>query len=202
MKKVLFLLVAVAFLGACCNSGETKSDAKVATETTENPVVTIDSFLVIAGDYVGKELSVKGTADHVCKHGGKRIKLISTTSGESIHGEASESMGAFDAEIEGSDVLITGIVTETKIDSAYVDEWEAKEKEAIEKDEEEADMEHKQGVDHHAKLDEINEYRKQIAESEKGYISFYALEVSKYKKCSSEATDATEVTDTTETTEE
>ena len=191
MKKVLFLLVAVAFLGACNNS-KTTSEAKVADETTKNTVVTIDSFLVIAADYVGKELSVKGTADHVCKHGGKRIKLVSTTSGESIHGEASESMGAFDAEIEGSDVLITGIVLETKIDSAYVDEWEAKEKEAIEKDEEEADMEHKQGVDHHAKLDEINEYRKQIAESEKGYISFYALEVSKYKKCSDEKTEATE----------
>ena len=50
-------------------------------------------------------------------------------------------------------------------------------------------MEHKKGVDHHAKLDEINEYRKLIAESKKGYISFYAIEVNEYKQCSTESTE-------------
>lgn len=188
MKKVLFFLVAVAFLGAC-NNTKTTSENTISNEVTENSVITIDSFLVIAENFVGKELSVKGTADHVCKHGGKRIKLVSTDSGESIHGEASENMGAFDAEVEGSDVLITGIVLETRIDSTYVDEWEAQVKESIMNEEEESDMEHKQGVDHHAKLDEINDYRKQIAESEKGYISFYAIEVNEYKECSTESAE-------------
>ena len=179
MKKVLFLLVAVAFLGACNNS-KTTSENTETIEVTKNTSISIDSFLIVAGDYIGEELTVMGTADHVCKHGGKRIKLVSTETGESIHGEASETMGTFDAEVEGSDVLITGIVLETRIDETYLDEWEAKIKESIENEEEEAEMDHKKGVDHHAKLDEINAYRKQIEDGEKGYISFYAIDVNKY----------------------
>ena len=184
MKKLLFLFAIVALLGACCNSNKTNTETAIAN-SKECASITIDSFLVIAPDYIGKELTVKGTADHVCKHGGKRVKLLSTESGETIHGEASEDMGAFNAEIEGNSVCLTGKVLETKIDMAYVDEWEAGIKEAMEKEFDEADMEHKEGVDHHAKLDEINEYRKQIEASENGYISFYALDVVSYHMCDS-----------------
>jgi hypothetical protein len=183
MKKLIYLLfIATAAVAVACNNSQTKENKTEEKTAVNETFVSIDSFLVIAKNYVGKELTVKGTVDHVCKHGGKRVKIISTGTGESIHGEASENMGIFDAKLEGNDIYLTGIVKENRIDSAYLDKWE---KSIKEKDDEavENSQEHKGGVDHHAKLQEIEDYRKQIADSPEGYISFYYLEVSKYGKC-------------------
>lgn len=182
MKKLLFLIATVALLGAC-NNNTNKTATNNSTETEECESISVDSFLVIAENNVDKELTVKGTVDHVCKHGGKRVKIFSNCPSKTIHGEAAEGVGPFNVELEGSDVCLTGTVLETRIDMAYVDEWEAKENEAIAKNAEESEMEHKEGVDHHAKLDEIKKYREDIEASEKGYIAFYALNVTKFHEC-------------------
>jgi hypothetical protein len=131
---------------------------------------------------VGKEITVKGTVDHICKHGGKRVKIFGENPDNTLHGEASESTGAFNAELEGSDVCLTGIVAESKMDLAYVEEYEKNLLEAIEKNKEEVDMEHAKGVDHHAKLDEIKAWKEEIATNGKGYISSYYLDVTSYKE--------------------
>jgi len=186
MKKLLFAISITAMLGACCNNSP-KSDTQADTKKAACTSISVDSFLVIAPDFIGKELTVKGTVDHVCKHGGKRIKIFSSSPNNSIHGEASEKAGAFKAELEGSDVCLTGTVLETRIDMAYVDEWEAQVKKAMEEKSEEADMDHKKGVDHHATLENIKKHREEIEASEKGYIAFYALEVNDYHECNSDA---------------
>jgi hypothetical protein len=188
MRKLLFLIIPVALLGACCNNSN-KTTTTASTVTKECESISVDSFLVIAGDYVDKELTVKGTVDHVCKHGGKRVKIFSSCASKTIHGEAGEGVGPFNVELEGSDVCLTGTVLETRIDMAYVDEWEAKEKEAMEQNAEESEMEHKEGVDHHAKLDEIKKHREEIEASEKGYIAFYALNVTKFHECKTSTTE-------------
>lgn len=185
MKKLFFLFAAVTLLGACGNEKKTNSSDEVADEK-KCESISVDSFLVVAADYVGKELTVKGTVDHVCKHGGKRINVFTNDPNVTIHGEASEGVGSFDVELEGSDVCITGTVLETKIDMAYVDEWETKVKEQIAEEGEEgedADAEYVESVDNHAKLDKIQEYRDKIEASENGYLAFYDLEVTKYHEC-------------------
>jgi len=181
MKK-LFYLMFVTALFAACNNSQSKKNEKSGEQIVSAEAISIDSFLVVAKNYVDKELTVKGTVDHVCKHGGKRVKIVSTETGETIHGDAVENMGVFDVELEGSDICLTGIVKENRIDSTYLDKWEESIKES-ENDNVENGQEHKGGVDHHAKLQEIEEYRKQIADSPDGYISFYYLEVTKYEKC-------------------
>lgn len=184
MKNFLTLLmIAAVFAISCTNTKTNKTDNSEQKTEVCPPSISVDSFLVIAANNVNKELTVKGTIDHVCKHGGKRVKIFSNCPSKSIHGEAGEGIGAFKAELEGSDICLTGTVIETRIDMAYVDEWEAKVQKAIEENTEEADMEHKKGVDHHAKLEQIKKHREEIEASENGYIAFYALEVTKYTEC-------------------
>ena len=182
MKKLFFLFAAVALLSACSNNNKTNSNDVVADEK-KCESISVDSFMVVAHDFVGKEITVKGTVDHVCKHGGKRINVFTNDPNVTMHGEASESVGSFEVELEGSDVCITGTVLETRIDMAYVDEWETKVKEQVAEEGEDADVEHVESVDHHAKLDEIQEYRDEIEASENGYLAFYNLEVTKYHEC-------------------
>ncbi len=89
--------------------------------------------------------------------------ILGEESSKSIHGEAGETIGNFNAELEGSAVCLTGIVAESKIDLAYVDEYEKKVHAAIEEEKEEADMEHKEGVGHHAGLEKIAKWKEEIA---------------------------------------
>lgn len=187
MKNLFILLITVVFFSACCNSPKNQSSTNQAT--SEIAYLTVDSFLVVGADYVGKEITVKGTVDHICKHGGKRVKIFGENPDNSLHGEASESTGAFKAELEGSDVLLTGTVAESKMDLAYVEEYEKNLLEAIENNKEEAKMDHTKGVDHHAKLDEVKAWKEEIATNGKGYISSYYLEVTSYQEITGKTAD-------------
>ncbi|PKP09738.1 MAG: hypothetical protein CVU09_10595 [Bacteroidetes bacterium HGW-Bacteroidetes-4] len=185
MKNILILIVTLAFFSACNNNQ--KNQTSLPQATSEIEYITVDSFLVVAADFVGKEITVKGTVDHICKHGGKRVKIFGENPDNTLHGEASESTGAFNAELEGSEVCLTGIVAESKMDLAYVEEYEKNLLEAIEKNKEEVDMEHAKGVDHHAKLDEIKAWKEEIATNGKGYISSYYLDVTSYQEITDKA---------------
>ena len=179
MKRIVLILSVAAMFASCSNnSKQTASNAS----TNENAFISVDSFLTAAPSLLGKEVTVKGTVDHVCKHGGKRVKLIGCCASKSIHGEATESIGTFKAELEGSEVLLTGIVAESKIDSTYVATYEKNVLDAMEKEKPEANMEHTKGVDHHATLEKIKEWKEEIATNGKGYISTYYLEASKVEE--------------------
>lgn len=182
--KNLFLIAIIMAIFSACNNPQNKQESENKTAIAENTAISIDSFLTIAPDYIGKELTVKGTVDHVCQHGGKRVKIFGSNPDQTLHGEATEEVGAFQAELVGSDVCLTGIVAESKMDLAYVEEYEKSILEAMEKESEETEMEHAKGVDHHAKLDEIKAWKEEIATNGKGYISTYYLDVTKYNECS------------------
>ena len=186
IKKISLFLFAAALFGACCNNQ--KPSTTTSTDSTQVAAsISIDSFFTVAPQLLGKEVTVVGTADHVCKHGGKRVKLISTKTNQSIHGVASDQMGAFKPELEGTDVCITGIVAASKIDMAYVDEYEAGVKEAMAKEKEEVEMEHKEGVDHHADLEKIKQWREDIQASDSGFIPSYYIEVNSYHICQADS---------------
>lgn len=178
------------FLAACNQSSKTKTKTANADQTeVAKPVkVSVDSFLTVAENYLGKELIVYGTVDHVCKHGGKRLKMFGNNPQHTIHAEAAEALGQFNAELEGSDICVTGIVAENQMDSAYIAEYEANIKKAMNEADasdtemDEPDMEHKKGVDHHATLEKIENWKQEIKTNGKGYISTYYLEASEYHK--------------------
>ncbi len=184
MKKIMLMFFVAAIFVACSTNTKTTNEDSQNKAIEECDYISVDSFLVVAADFIGKELTVQGTVDHVCKHGGKRVKIFSSCPSKSIHGEAGETMGNFNAELEGSAVCLTGIVGESKMDLAEVDEYEKSIHEAMKENKEEADVELKEGVDHHASLEKIARWKAEIEASEKGYLSTYYLEVVKYDECS------------------
>jgi hypothetical protein len=52
------------------------------------------------------------------------VHVTDIETNEKIRVEAPEAMPAFARELEGSDIIVTGLLRETRIDAAYLDEWE------------------------------------------------------------------------------
>lgn len=114
MKKVIFALFTVALFMACNNSTKTTNTTNEKATTEECSPISVDSFLVVAADLIGKEVTVMGTVDHVCKHGGKKAQIFSSCPSKRIFAFAGESFGNFKAELEGSSICVIGKVIEIK----------------------------------------------------------------------------------------
>jgi hypothetical protein len=117
IKKLLFVVFAVGLLAACNNQSNEEATAVTTTE-----------FATVAENMVDKTVTIEGTVLHVCKHGGKkmfigddRVKII-----------ASETLAAFDQELEGSTVTVTGIIREEAVPILAEDTAEPKHEEGSE----------------------------------------------------------------------
>ncbi len=202
MKRIITAAIALAFgitlITACGNNagyGEAAGSAMTLAKLFEKP----DQF-------IDKEVLLTGTVTHVCKHGGKRVHITDTETNEVIRVEAGENMSAFARELEGSDIVVTGVLRETRIDKAYLDEWEqevlAANAEAAEEAKKEAKKEEagktttKGGQqaeqahvgntenDGHVEpqgLDAVNAKREELKASGKPYLSQWHLECKSYK---------------------
>jgi len=114
MKKLIFALFAMALFVACNNGTKTTNTTDNKAVKEECSPISVDSFLIVAADLVGKEVTVMGTVDHVCKHGGKKAQIFSAHPSKRIFAFAGETFGNFKAELEGSSVCIRGKVIEIK----------------------------------------------------------------------------------------
>ena len=209
-KKLIGLLVISLFIIACgSNQNQTQE------ETAEIPVILVDDFDAEAENYVGAEVTIEGTVAHVCKHGGKRMFVFDKDDDVRVKVTVNDNMPSFDVELEGSDVIVTGIVDQLKIDEDYLVEWEAELAEAaIEEEEDDHGVEvegkglgdgHGEGEgegegegshsgqgekadqgEHVDAYEMIAQYRTQIAESDKDYIAFYSIICNEFKEKKSE----------------
>ena len=205
IKKVLILFVFAAFIVSCNNTQNPSTDTESAEQEINTKLVTlaIVGFDDKAGDYVGKEVQIAGLVNHTCKHGGKRMFIIDPETEQTVKIEAGENITSFDADLEGSEVIVTGIINELIIDEAYLLEWEAEIEEEINNPTEEVEeIEHAEGEEeaehaesegehehaggglgekadmgeHISGLEKIENYRNQIKESGKDHLSFYSIE--------------------------
>ena len=184
MKKLLFFLAIGAMLianNACNNFGKQNEDAtKVA--------ITVDSFLMTPEKWANKDVLIKGTVSHVCRHSGKKLFLFGANPEKTVKVHTGGDFSTFDIKYEGTDVEITGTVVEDeKIDANYLNEWEADIKKNVEdKDvkvcnaESQAITGQKNGKAKVADTIEdpyadVKEFRKKLAASGKTYISIYAI---------------------------
>ncbi|PLX28323.1 MAG: hypothetical protein C0600_09950 [Ignavibacteria bacterium] len=202
--KRLFPLALVALLFVAC--GKTETD-NADTDATAGSALKVTALLADAEANIDQEMTIEGTVTHVCKHGGRRVHLTDIETNEKIRVEAPEDMPAFARELEGSDIVVTGVLRETRIDAAYLDEWEQEILTA--QNEEEAEHDHagqdlaahekemnettKEGEDNdgHVEpqgLDAVNAMRAELAESEKGYLSKWHMDCVTYSM-----TDGTDV---------
>ena len=113
-KLFVFALLAVSFISCSGDAGKKGSADEEINAVTEIPLFTIAEFYAEADKYTGKEVQVEGIIDHICRHGGKRLLLVSDDG--DLHIDWDER---FDEKLEGSLVIVTGIVEEFRVDEGY-----------------------------------------------------------------------------------
>jgi len=116
MKKSILILVLIALVISCKTDKKSEKEKEVQIiEVIETPTIALGEFDSKAGEFVSKEVKVTGIVDHVCKHGGKKILLV-TDNGD-VHVFSDER---FNEDLMGSEITVTGIVKEDRIDEAYL----------------------------------------------------------------------------------
>lgn len=182
IKKVFLFAMIAAFFVSCNNTGEQSQQASAE----EVAMITVQDFLTAPDNYVGKEIKIEGTTVHVCKHGGKRMFIIGEDPDERIQVKAGDEIPSFAVELEGSDVLIAGMVDELRIDEPYLTEWENE----LKADNPESELKIHKGEEGHehdegdpeAEMKQIADYRAQLAESGKDHLSFYSIIAKDYQE--------------------
>ena len=158
------LLISVMFI-ACSNENKPKENEKSKTENVkEIPIIDIGDFDSKAGDYVGKEVKVSGIVDHVCKHGGKKILLVSDKGDVHINADK-----RFDENLVGKDITVTGIVKEFRVDESYCLKMEKDNMKSHKEGKSEQDI-------YNRKMKQIKFYRDSMKKANLDHLSFYSLE--------------------------
>jgi len=183
MLKKLFILSFIAIAFIACNNSTENNQEQTADEIA---MITVEDFSASPDSYVGKEIVIEGTTVHVCKEGGKRMFIIGEDPDERIQVKAGDEIAAFEVELEGSDVLVTGIVDELRIDEPYLTQWENELKAENPKSElkihkGEEGHEHSEG-DPNAEYEQIEDYRAQIKENGTDHLSFYSIIATSYEE--------------------
>ncbi len=186
MRKTLFLVSIISLLifSACnsgTNNGNTSDQDSSIVETDDIPMLSIITLDENAEQYVDKKIKVAGTVSHICKHGGKKMHLfeapVDSITVTVITGES------FDADLEGSDVIVTGMMKEERITAEEINGME--EEYRIECDgsivKEDAKNEGNNG-NNIEKKEQIDYYKELLEESGKGYISFFSIEFIELEK--------------------
>jgi len=169
MKKIVFLL-SVIFTVISCKTDNKKVVEIEKTNAIETPVLALSEFDTKAGNYINKEVTVQGIVDHVCKHGGKKILLV--TDNGSVHITSEER---FDEALMGSEISLTGIVVEERIDESTCLEMEENNMNS-----------HSEGKTNEEQLKaqqkHIQQYRDEMKAENKAYISNYSLKYVNHSK--------------------
>ena len=169
MKKIVFLLVVIISFISC--KTETKKVEEVKeSKTIETPMLAIGEFDAKAGEFVNKEIQVKGIVDHVCKHGGKKLLMV-TDEGD-VHVTSDER---FEESLKGNEITLTGVVVEERIDESTCLEME-----------ENIMNNHSEGKTNDEQFEEqqkhIQQYRDEMKTENKAYISNYSLKYVNHSK--------------------
>jgi hypothetical protein len=175
MRSGLFVVTAVALVLTSCgkNPGEPAS-AGVADPAFDGPRMAVAAVMDAAVDYVGTAIAVTGTVEHVCRHGGKKMFIMGDDPADRLRIETGDRISEFAVDLEGSDVVVQGVIVEDKIDDAYLDTWEAELKDPG------TDGGAGKGAEageHHDDIPtQIATFRMIIADNDGEPISFYHLE--------------------------
>ncbi len=182
MKKVLPLLLIAFIFVACGNQKakeETTENSAPKTETVEFIETDVVDFLMNTDQLIGKNIRIKGTVAHVCKHGGKRLFLMHPDTEDRVKVTAGDDIPAFKPEMEGSDIAVIGVVEELRVTPEYLDNWQAEVEAGMAESEkkihtgEDGHEEHEGDAEH--ELEQIANYRTMLAESGKDHLSFYSV---------------------------
>ncbi len=178
MSKWIFLLISVLMVVGCSTDTTQQLDAEL----------TVAEINANTGEYVEKTVSITGTVNHVCRHGGKRLFVMSDDASDRFKVEAGQ-VGSFDVALEGSKVRVVGVVKELKVDKAYLDNWEKEVCAAEAENEAQKYTSDNEGEEHagneqanNPTLQNINALRQELVTSEQTHLSFYHLEAISFEE--------------------
>ena len=177
-RNLLFLFGISLFLITACNN----ASKEAATVKNDTATMTVASFDTSAYNYVDKAVKIEGTVMHTCKHGGKRMFLIDGTDSIRVEITAGPDITKFDEALIGSKVRVFGILKEERIDTKYLNEWEAE----IKKPEANHNVGVHSGAKGHEdqgaedKLAQISALRDELKKSGKDHLSFFSIEATSF----------------------
>jgi len=138
----------------------------------------------------GKEIILEGFPTSVCKRGGKKAWLHDTNSAAAgtVRVERVGDMPAFNQDVVGKTMRVTGTLRELRLDAAYFDSWEARVKASLkakhtdEGEKEEGCTEQcSENVAAETTLKNIAAYRMKLAKSSQGYLSAFWVDGKKWE---------------------
>ena len=204
MLKKSLMLLNLAFLIVACNTTATQ-EAKTEEVKQETVQVEIADLISNTKTFAESKIEVTAIVNHVCSHGGKKMFLIDQATEETIKIIPGENMPAFNTDLVGHKVCVTGTIEKLVIDEAYLAEWESELLAEANHTDEEVEGKHAEEGEHkHAEtgskadqadqgthmegMENIANLRKEIAESEQDFLVFYTVVCEKLEKI--ETTDS------------
>ena len=128
MKKLTILaLISFMLLSTSAIFAQELKKSKPATAVSEVTVVTPEKFQDYAIDNVGQRVEIKGMVVHVCKHGGKKLFIIGEDPDLRVKITASDKVSVFEPELEGSTIVVRGIIEPIVEEEAIAAEEKANE---------------------------------------------------------------------------
>ena len=189
MKKLFLFLFIPLFFVSCTNQSPKQSENSDASSESVIAEVNIHDLLADSEAFLGKSVSIKGTVDHVCEHGGQRMFVIETASEGRVKVTPNENIAAFKTDLEGQSIKLIGIVEEQRIDEDYLKEWEEEIMADVDMGDDKGEGSHLGGntekggsdADIDEEMEKVNKLRQKIAESGRGYLAYYSVLCSEYE---------------------
>ena len=177
MKSKLSLLL--PFLSAIALTLAALAAGAGVSSSVDTPVFGVTELIQCTNKPWGREIILEGFPTAVCRRSGKKAWLHDTNSeaAGTVRVERTADMPAFNQEVVGRTIRVTGILRELRVDSAYLDAWEARVKAAANKpksgesDEENCTEQCQENVAADKTLKTIAAFRGKLAKSQKSHLS-------------------------------
>ena len=172
MKNVVFIALLAGTIGFGCANTQKSNSVETQHEVVDlspESAATIEGVLSQASESVEKEVVVKGMVTHVCKHSGKRCFLTDSDGKTSIRVEAMGNINGFNTELDGSQIVVKGVLKEDRMEAEFIKEWETKTLAEKEKSEKEDDL-------CEAELSNIQHMKDWMAANNKDFYSVFYIE--------------------------
>jgi len=90
---------------ACCNQENTATISQGSIE------ITVDQLLETPETYLDKKVDLTGLVMHTCKKSGKKMFLKGSNDSIFVRVDAGENITEFKSDLEGVDVIATGVIS-------------------------------------------------------------------------------------------
>lgn len=128
MRIILFVFILSLFMASCQQENKTANNdnANLKNKTERTIYLSVNQLYGMVDSLAGKIVNVSGMIEHVCKHGGKRFKIIGTEGFQELKIELGSKFSPFEPTAVGSTAKIVGLLTPNEMNAEMVKEWEEK----------------------------------------------------------------------------